>query len=151
MRGVVIRRSRLVWATYWEGVERSLGEHSLEGNTQNKVLQLNTTDILQITQGIHRCTIDRQRDIARKTFLLLLCITKVRIIFTGFPCPYIRHGQLCLCVNRFLSLTPSHYDLTSYVFTPALPFFPLCVTPHLFKLGLSVSLVRSCFIIGGGQ
>ena len=76
-------------------------------------------------------------------FLLLLCITKLRLPFTGFPCPYIGHGRLHLCVNRFLSLTPSHYDLVCYAFILALPFFPLHVTPRLFRFGLSASLVRS--------
>ena len=43
-------------------------------------------------------------------------------------------------MNRFLYLTPSHYDLVCYVFPSALPFFSLRIRPRRFRLGLFAPL-----------
>ena len=75
-----------------------------------------------------------------KSFYYFCVLQNYDYFYTGFPCPYIGHVRLRLCVNLFLSLTPSHYDLARYFFTLGLPFFPLRVTPRLFKHGLSAPL-----------
>ena len=56
-----------------------------------------------------------------RIFLLSLS-TKLRLVNTSFPCPYIGHGRLRLSVNRFLSLTLSHHYYRCNAFTLALPF-----------------------------
>ena len=122
-------------------MELNSGEHSLVDNTQHRVLRINTVML----------NIDYEEDIdtdieQENLSITYVCITKLQLCFTGFPCPYIGYEWLRLCVNCFLSLSPSHYCFFYYAFTPALPVLPLRATPLGLIPGLSARLKP--FILG---
>ena len=142
---------------YWGLMERSSGEHHLGGNTQHKVLRLNTMDntLIRRTTHMYKCSRQRQRW-SKKGSSTNSGYKITTNFFTGFPCPYIGHGRLRLSVNLFLSLTPSHHYSCRNTFTPALTFPSVTrsASPFQTRFVRVLCPLRSvpvCLVIGDGQ